>query len=245
MRQTAGIILALDVPSLQEAVGLVKATSPHIHAYKVGLELVHAAMTGRPFDSLREAGAPAIFYDAKLHDIPNTVAGALRAMTPHRLWMVNVHAAGGRRMVRAAAEAVRQNFEQTGHRTLLVAVTLLTSLSAEELQSELQSPCSPEAYVLSLARLAQDAGADGVVASPHEIEAVRRACGPDFVIVTPGIRPFGASTHDQRRTMSPAEAVRRGADYLVVGRAITGAGDPAAAAAEIAREAAAAHAEGD
>ncbi len=227
------IILALDVDSAEQAVRLVEQLKDHVGAFKVGLELISAAGTGI-FESLTSAGAQRIFYDCKLHDIPNTVAGAMRAVARHGLWITNLHACGGSRMVAAAAKALIEESAAAGLAPpLLLGVTLLTSLSEEELASELHVPLSPSDYVVAMARLVRAAGGNGVVASPREIEVVREACGPDFLIVTPGVRPAGVDAGDQRRVMTPGEAVKRGADYLVVGRAITSAADPVEAARRI------------
>lgn len=230
------VIVALDVDSADKAAKLVGQLSGTVGAFKVGLELVNAVGVG-VIRQLEGAGAGRIFYDAKLHDIPNTVAGACRSVARMGVWMVNVHAAGGKRMISAAAEALREGAESAAAPPpMLIAVTLLTSLSTEELHGELLVDRSPCDYMVSMARMAQDAGAAGVVASPHEIDAIREACGTDFVIVTPGVRPAGADQGDQRRTMTPRQAIDLGADYLVIGRPITAASDPNEAARAIAAE---------
>jgi orotidine-5'-phosphate decarboxylase len=230
------VILALDVDNAYQAIRMVGQLGGHVGAFKVGLELVNAAGIGI-FEKLKDAGAARIFYDCKLHDIPNTVAGAARAIARHEVWMMNVHAAGGSRMVSAAADGLRSAASEAGvSPPMLLGVTLLTSISPEELRDELQSGLSTGEYVTAMARLVKRSGGQGVVASPHEIEAVRAACGKDFVIVTPGVRPAGVDAGDQRRTMTPGEAVRRGADYLVVGRAVTAAPDPVDAAQRIVEE---------
>jgi orotidine-5'-phosphate decarboxylase len=230
------LILALDVDNAFQAIRLAGQLREHVGAFKVGLELVNAAGVSI-FEKLRDAGADRIFYDCKLHDIPNTVAGAMRAIARHDLWMTNLHAAGGSRMVAAAAGALAEASAEAGTRApILLGVTLLTSISADELRDELRVPLETGPYVVEMARLVQRAGGNGVVASPHEIEAVREACGSGFVIVTPGVRPAGVDAGDQRRTMTPGEAVRRGADYLVIGRAVTAAEDPVAAAQRIVEE---------
>ena len=223
------IILPLDVDTADSALRLVEALNPHVGAFKVGLELVNAAGP-EIFRRLRNAGAERIFYDAKLHDIPNTVAGAARAAAKHNLWMINVHAAGGSRMIRAAGDALA---ESSVSPPLLIGVTLLTSISPQELRDELRISLSPADYVAAMARLVKDSGGQGVVSSPQEIEVIREACGSEFLIVTPGVRPSGSEADDQRRTMTPAEAIHRGADYLVIGRPITAAPDPQAAAKRI------------
>jgi orotidine-5'-phosphate decarboxylase len=155
--------------------------------------------------------------------------------------MVNLHAAGGRRMIQDAARALADGATDAGLKPpLLLGVTLLTSLSGDELNDELHVRLSTTDYVTAMAKLAQESGAQGVVASPHEIEAVRAACGEAFLIVTPGVRPAGVAAGDQRRTMTPYEAIRRGADYLVIGRAITASDDPVAASDRIVAEVASA-----
>jgi orotidine-5'-phosphate decarboxylase len=226
------VIVALDVDNADSALRLAEGLNPHVGAFKVGLELVNAAGIDI-FDRLYAAGVRRIFYDAKFHDIPNTVAGAARAAARHRLWMINVHAAGGSRMIGAAARALA---DSSSTPPILLGVTLLTSLSEEELSDELQIPLEPSEYVVHMARLVRDSGGQGVVASPLEIEAVREACGRDFLIVTPGVRPAGSDTGDQRRTLTPNEAVRRGADFLVIGRPITAADSPSEAAMRIVEE---------
>lgn len=225
------IIVALDVPELDAALDLAERLAPVVGAVKVGLELFNAEGP-RALTALAATGAR-VFYDAKLHDIPNTVAGALRAALAWRPWMINVHASGGSAMLRAAAEAAGSAGE---HRPLVIAVTLLTSLSPEQVRDELGVARPASEQVVALARLAQDSGLDGVVASPLEAAAIRAACGPAFVIVTPGVRPAGAALGDQQRAATPRAARAAGADYLVVGRPITAAEDPVAAARMIAEE---------
>ena len=173
-----------------------------------------------------------MFLDLKLHDIPNTVAGAVRALLPLRPAMLTLHAAGGGAMVEAAREAAQEAGEA---RPLLLAVTVLTSLDAGALaRTGVADP--PEAQVLRLARLALDNGADGLVCSPREAAAIRAEFGARPVLVVPGVRPAGSAAGDQARTATPAEAVAAGADWIVLGRPLTGAADPAAAAASIAAE---------
>jgi orotidine-5'-phosphate decarboxylase len=173
-----------------------------------------------------------IFLDLKFHDIPNTVAGAVAAAAKlPRVRLVNVHASGGVEMMRAAREAAGSGRS----RPAVLAVTILTSLDAKGLHA-IGLPGSPSSRALALAQLAKRAGMDGVVASAQEVKAIRRACGPKFLIVVPGIRPAATAANDQSRIATPAEAVRAGADYLVVGRPITGARDPRAAALAVANE---------
>ena len=236
MNPNERILVALDVDNLGDAVSLVRRLAGQVGGFKVGLELVNAVGSDL-WARLSDAGAGRIFYDAKFHDIPSTVAGAVRAAVRRRVWMVNVHAWGGVAMLRAAREAAREGADQAGvPAPLLIGVTVLTSIDQAALNEELRVPGTPDEQVTHLARFCQAAGLDGVVASPREVAAVRQACGPDFITVTPGVRPAGVPAHDQARTATPREAVRAGAHYLVVGRAITGAPDPAGAAQAIAEE---------
>ncbi|MCS6777465.1 MAG: orotidine-5'-phosphate decarboxylase [Chloroherpetonaceae bacterium] len=241
MEPAQRIICALDVDNAYRAIQLVQQLRDLVGVFKVGLELVTA--TGiQIFDKLRDAGAQRIFYDAKLHDIPNTVAGAMRGVARLGVWGVTVHASGGRAMLEAAVQAARQAIhsgpdDATPPQTLVLGVTVLTSIDATALHQELHVADPLEAYVVHLAQLAYQAGCDGVIASPQEIEALRGAVpDPDFLIVTPGVRPAGADPGDQARILTPAEALRRGASYLVIGRPITAAPDPVAAARRIAEE---------
>jgi len=230
------IILPLDVDNAPQALRMVEQLKDSVGAFKVGLELVNAAGPGI-FEQLAEAGADRIFYDAKLHDIPNTGAGASRSIAARKLWMTNVHASGGLRMVAAAKDALHTTAASLGVAPpLLLAVTLLTSVSADELRDELHVSMDTAEYVVAMAKMAKQAGADGVVASPKEITAIRESCGVGFLIVTPGVRPAWTEAGDQRRVMTPGEAVKLGADYLVIGRPITAAANPADAAKRILEE---------
>jgi orotidine-5'-phosphate decarboxylase len=229
------IILPLDVDTVDKAVALVELLREDVGAFKVGLELVNSAGLGI-FDEIRCAGAERIFYDCKFHDIPNTVAGAARAAAKMGVWMFNVHCSGGAAMMKAAKEAAVEVAGQAGTKPpLVIGVTVLTSIDERVLNEEMRVPGSVADEVVHLARLAKDSGLDGVVASPHEIELIREACGPGFLVVTPGVRPAGTEVGDQKRVMTPGEAVAKGADYLVIGRPITKADDPRRAAQEIAR----------
>ncbi|MDX1931736.1 MAG: orotidine-5'-phosphate decarboxylase [Capsulimonadales bacterium] len=225
------ILVALDVDSADDALSLARRLVGRIGGVKVGLELVHAAGFDI-FARLRDIGADRIFYDAKFHDIPNTVHGAVRAAAKRGVWMVNVHASGGSAMLRAAREAA----SAMDSPPLLIAVTVLTSIDQAILARDLRVPGTVAEQVIHLARLAEECGADGVVASPQELPLLRERCRPDFVTVIPGIRPAGTSADDQKRIATPGQAVRDGADFLVVGRAITGAPDPVAAAEAILAE---------
>ncbi len=229
------ILVALDVPTSDEAVSLVRALSRSVGGFKVGLELFHAEGPGI-FARLRDAGAERILYDGKFNDIPNTVARAVRAVAQHGLWLLNVHTMAGRATLEAARTAAEEGARANGlPRPRVLGVTVLTSLDAAALRDEVGIPGQVQDIVVRLARLAQSAGLDGVIASPLEAAAVRAACGRGFMIVTPGVR--AAARHDQRRVATPRDTLRAGADYLVIGREITGAGDPSAAAAAIARAA--------
>lgn len=226
-RPTASrVIVALDTTDLGRAAAWAEATAPHVGLFKLGLEffLAHGAAGVRAI-----AGRP-IFLDLKLHDIPNTVAGGVRAVLPMNPRMLTVHAAGGPAMV----EAARRAAEEAGRdRPIILAVTVLTSLDQAALAAT-GVVGSPADQVVRLGRLARAAGADGLVCSPHEVALLREALGPDTTLVVPGIRPSGSAAGDQARIMTPADAVAAGADWIVVGRPITGAADPGAAAAEIA-----------
>ena len=178
-----------------------------------------------------------MFLDLKFHDIPNTVAGAAREATRMGVLMFNVHASGGRAMMKAAAESAATTARETGgRRPVVLAVTVLTSLDRDALSRELSVAASVEGHVLHLARMAAESGLDGCVASPNEIAALRTERGADWVIVTPGVRPAGSDSGDQSRIATPRAAVQAGARYLVVGRPITAASDPARAAEAVLAE---------
>ena len=213
------VIVALDFASADEALDLAKTLDPTMCRVKVGKELFTRA---GPFfvEQLHGLGFE-VFLDLKFHDIPNTVAKACRAAADLGVWMVNVHALGGRRMMQAAREAV----DSANHQPLLIAVTILTSMGEEDLQ-EVGLPENPEENVLRLAKLAESSGLDGVVCSPREVEALRETVGDSFALVTPGVRPAGASTDDQKRVTTPEDAIRIGSSYLVIGRPITQAKNP-------------------
>jgi len=230
------IIVPLDFPTLAEAAGMARRLAGHVAAVKIGKQLFTAEGPAA-IKAMHDLGYR-VFLDLKYHDIPNTVASAVEAAKAHGVWLLNVHASGGPSMMRAAAAAAAGP-----GRPLVIGVTVLTSLSEEEYRATTGTSRSLEAQVSHLAREAQTAGLDGVVASPQEIRAVRGACGPAFLIVTPGVRPADAALNDQRRVMTPGEAVRAGADYLVIGRPITAAPDPVEAVRRIAEECRVARAE--
>lgn len=218
------LICALDTRDLDEACRLARTLSNHAGACKLGLEFIHAHGP-EGIRRVAAAGPERLFLDVKLCDIPNTVAGAVRSLLRLRPWMLNIHALSGLAALKAAREAARED----GGGALLIGVTLLTSLGRQDV-ALVGGTQTPEQLAVRLAILCREAGLDGVVASALEAEAIRRECGDEFLIVVPGIRPAGAGRDDQVRVATPAEAIRRGADWLVVGRAITGAPDPAAAA---------------
>lgn len=229
------LIVALDVSTAREALELARLLQDEVSWVKVGMQLFYGAGP-EIVRKLADLGFQ-VFLDLKLHDIPNTVAGATGNLARLGAAMINVHAAGGREMMAAAVRASREagSASDTG-RPLILGVTVLTSLDQEQLNRDIGIPGTVGECVVTWARLAQEAGLDGVVASPHEIGLIRAACGPGFVIVTPGIRPAGATADDQKRVMTAGEAIRQGADYLVIGRPITKAADPRRAAREIAAQ---------
>lgn len=233
MKPTDRILVPLDTTDVDWAADLAARLKGHVGGIKLGKEFFTA---NGPQGVRRVAtGDQPLFLDLKFHDIPNTVAGAIRSANAVGPFILNVHASGGRAMMEAAVKA---NAEAGPSRPMLLAVTVLTSLSDADLD-DVGVPVSAGDQVVRLARLAQDCGMDGVVCSPKEITLIRAACGPDFKLIVPGIRPAWASTDDQKRIATPADAVAQGADYLVIGRPITGADDPVAAAARIGEELAA------
>lgn len=223
------VIVALDYPSGEAALALVDRLDPARCRLKVGKELF--VRSGPALVETLVARGFAVFLDLKFHDIPNTVAQACRAAADLGVWMVNVHALGGRRMMAAAREAL----ESGPSRPRLIAVTILTSMGADDL-AEVGLHGEPVDNVSRLAALAADAGLDGVVCSPREVPALRRERSEDFLLVTPGIRPAWSAADDQRRITTPAQAIADGSSYLVIGRPITAAEDPMAALARIDQE---------
>ncbi len=237
------LIVALDVSTMAEARALMAELAGEVGMFKAGLELFSSCGT-EIFAAAKETGTK-LFLDSKFHDIPNTVAGACRAVVAHGPALFNLHALGGRKMMEAAKAARDQayealNKEQGGKSQLqkptLIAVTILTSMNAAELEGDLKVAMPMTEMVLHLAAMARDCGLDGVVASAHEASAIRDLCGQDFLIVTPGIRPSWSESNDQSRIVTPADAIARGADLIVVGRPITGAKDKKEAARRIVAE---------
>jgi orotidine-5'-phosphate decarboxylase len=223
------VFCALDTTDVDRAASLAQSLKGHVGGLKIGKEFFTAHGPAGVRRVVPE-GTP-LFLDLKFHDIPNTVAGAVRAATALSPAILNVHAAGGRAMMEAARTAAQESETPPW----VLAVTVLTSLDASDL-ADIGVHGSPADQVVRLATLAQRAGLDGVVCAAQEIAALRRECGPDFKLVVPGIRPANSATGDQKRTMTPAEAAGLGADVLVIGRPITNAPDPAAAAQAIAAE---------
>ena len=226
------LFVAIDTPDIKAARKLVQTVAPITGAIKLGLEFfVHNGPDG--IRQVLDGLSAALFLDLKLHDIPNTVAGAMRAAVALRPTFITLHAAGGEVMMRAAVKAAMEEAEKLGvPRPKILGVTVLTSLTDDDLK--IMGHLIPAAdQVRRLASLAQDCGLDGVVCSPHEIRELRTLCGKTFTLVCPGIRPKGSKTDDQKRTLTPPEACAAGANYLVMGRPITGAKDPAAAAREV------------
>jgi len=238
----SSLIVALDFDSLSSAVKFAKQISDLVGMFKIGNQLFTAAGPA----AVKEAAAlgPGVFLDLKFHDIPNTVAGAvLSAAAMTGVQLVNVHALGGTAMLRAAVQAISAGVPMGADRPRLLAVTILTSMDQKSLR-EVGIGGPPKDRVVKLARLAKKAGVDGVVASVQEAREIRKACGREFLIVTPGVRPkeekASAKKDDQARTATAAEAIRGGADFIVVGRPILAAADPRAAAQSIVDEIAAA-----
>lgn len=220
------LIIALDFPTAEQALAFVKPLDPQQCKLKVGFELFVAA--GPDFVRTLVQQGFAVFLDLKFHDIPNTVASACKAAAQLGVWMINVHASGGAKMMQAAQQAL-QSFENPPK---LIAVTVLTSMDKAQLSGTGVS-ADPDQQVLHLARLTADSGLDGVVCSAQEAGLLRKALGDDFLLVTPGIRPEGSDQGDQSRVMTPAQARDAGVSYVVVGRPITQAADPLVVIAQI------------
>ena len=216
------IIVALDFNDKATCLNLVEQLDPTQVRVKVGKELF--TRTGPAMVETLVNKGFSVFLDLKFHDIPNTVAQAVKAAADLGVWMVNIHASGGSRMMAAARDAIGSGAGVPK----LIGVTVLTSMAAEDLQ-EIGIEATPEQHVLRLAKLAQQSGLDGVVCSAKEVTLLKKECGDDFLLVTPGIRPAGSDQGDQRRTLTPAQAIAAGSDYLVIGRPITAVENPQAA----------------
>lgn len=227
------IVLALDVDTAQEALALVAKLTDYVGVFKIGMQLFNSAGPDI-VHQVHELGGR-VFVDLKLHDIPNTVGAAGKVLTRLNSYMFNVHAAGGREMMRKVAQDASGEALKLGIKApLILAVTVLTSISGQELAEEMfVSDMKVEDLVVKWALMAQESGLGGVVCSPQEIVSIRQACGPDFKIVTPGIRPLWSAANDQKRITTPRQALDQGADYMVIGRPIVQAADPCEAAQRI------------
>ena len=222
MTTLSPIVVALDYPSIDGAMNMARSLDPSRCRVKVGKEL-YTASGPAILEQLHGLGFD-VFLDLKFHDIPNTCAKAVGVAADLGVWMVNVHASGGRKMM----ETARNELEKKRHQPLLIGVTVLTSMDQSDM-AEMGLDVTPAQQVERLAKLAQSSGLDGVVCSANEIDIIRSGCGADFKTVTPGIRPEWAAAQDQKRIMTPEAAVAAGVDYMVIGRPITQADDPAAA----------------
>ncbi|MFG6095467.1 orotidine-5'-phosphate decarboxylase [Leptothoe sp. ISB3NOV94-8A] len=228
------IIVPLDVPTMEDAIALVD-TIPNVTFWKVGLELFVSAGPAM-LEQLKQR-QKRIFLDLKFHDIPNTMAGACRAAAGYGVDLITVHAPAGKVALQAAQAAAMEGAAATGCvPPNLIAVTLLTSINPRALAFELKVSLELQDYALQMALLAQDSGLRGIVCSPQEAEALRRVCGDEFLLVCPGVRPAGSAKGDQQRAMTPSQAIAAGASYLVIGRPITQAENPATAFQQICDE---------
>lgn len=223
------IIVPLDVSDITSAIALLDQL-PEVTFWKVGLELFVA--TGSDILQILKEREKSIFLDLKFHDIPNTVAGACRSAQKYGVDLLTLHAVAGRKALEAAVGALTSDVP----RPKLLAISVLTSLSSRELAFDLKIPLELPEYALQMALLAQESGIDGAVCSPHEVAQLREICGNNFLLVCPGVRPSWSETGDQKRVMTPSQALKAGADYLVIGRPITAAPDPRAAWERICNE---------
>lgn len=223
------VIVPLDVPTVEKAIAWLDKL-PDVCFWKVGLELF--VSTGSDILKILKERQKKIFLDLKLHDIPNTMAGACRSASRYDVDLLTLHATAGRVALKASQEAVHQ----ASAPTKLLAITVLTSLNSRELAFDLKIPLELPEYALQMALLAQESGIDGAVCSPNEVSQLRQICGDEFLLVCPGVRPNWAEAGDQRRVMTPSQAIKAGADYLVIGRPITTAPDPMEAWERICQE---------
>jgi len=233
MKAKDKLMVALDFDTKEKAIDAIQRLEDDVEIFKVGLEL-YLASRGKVVEYLQEKGKK-VFLDLKFMDIPNTVAGAAREAAKMGVFMFNVHVPGGKQMMASAREAVEQVTAGGQQKPLIVAVTVLTSLDQNDLL-QLGITQDVKELVIARAKLAQEAGLDGVVSSPKEAAEIKNVCGYEFVSVCPGVRPTWAATGDQKRIMTPKDAINQGANYLVVGRPITGAADPAEAARKVLEE---------
>jgi orotidine-5'-phosphate decarboxylase len=228
------VIVPLDVPDWESAIALVDQL-PQVVWWKVGLELFTS--TGPKIIEVLKSKEKRVFLDLKFHDIPNTVAGACRSASQYGVDLLTIHAASGKEALKAATEAAQAGAAQAGVKPpKLIAITLLTSISARQLAFDLKIPLELPEYALEMALLSQEAGLDGAVCSPQEAAQLRQTCGDDFLLVCPGVRPTWADIGDQKRSLTPAQAIIAGADYLVIGRPITAATEPELAWKRISEE---------
>lgn len=230
VKVTDRFIVALDFDNRESAMKVVEKLGDLTTRYKVGYRL----LTSAGFDVLDELVQMGkwVFCDMKLHDIPATVAGAVRNLAARKVGAISLHVSGGSAMLKAAVQSIHE----LAHRPQLWGITVLTSLDEGTVKNELLVPFSPQDLAVHLARIARFCGCDGVVASGEEIERIKESCGDDFLVVVPGVRPSWVEKHDQKRVITPAEAIKRGADFLVVGRAVTESDDPVSALMRIADE---------
>ena len=230
------LCLALDVDTLSKAKEMVRLLKDYVGVFKIGLQLF-TKEGPKTVESIRNLGGN-VFLDLKFHDIPNTVGNAARVATKMGAYMFNIHAAGGSEMMRAAVEAVKEESQKSNiPKPIILAVTVLTSINNAILSKEMNLNGEVKDQVLHFAELAQSSNIPGVVASPEEISVIRNKCGSDFIILTPGIRPIWSTTKDdQKRVTTPGEAIRLGADYIVIGRPILNANDPVKASDKILTE---------
>jgi len=234
MKVEQRIIVPLDVPDVESAIALLDQL-PQVVWWKVGLELFTS--TGPTILEVLKSRQKRIFLDLKFHDIPNTVAGACRSAASYGVDLLTIHAASGTEALKSATEAAQQGAAQAGVKPpKLIAITLLTSISAKQLAFDLKIPLELPEYALEMALLAQKAGLDGAVCSPQEVAQLRQTCGDDFLLVCPGVRPTWSDKGDQKRSLTPAQAIKAGADYLVIGRPITTATEPELAWKRISEE---------
>jgi orotidine-5'-phosphate decarboxylase len=229
MTNSDRIIVPLDVPDLETAIALLDLL-PEVSFWKVGLELF--VSTGAEILTILRERQKKIFLDLKFHDIPNTVAGACRSASRYQVDLLTLHATAGRQALEAAKAAIAD----LPSPPKLLAITVLTSLNARELAFDLKIPLELSEYALNLALLGKEAGIDGAVCSPQEVAQLRRVVGDDFLLVCPGVRPTWSTQGDQSRVMTPSQAIKAGADYLVIGRPITNAAEPRVAWAKICQE---------
>lgn len=219
------IIIALDFDNIDKSIEVIQKLDTYVDIYKIGLQLFCAE--GLKVLNLLKDQNKKIFFDCKLHDIPNTVAMASAALVAHGITFFNVHALGGYKMMNACVKSANRIAIEKGFSTpIILGVTLLTSIDQETLQSELDINYNIIDYTVKLAKLAQSAGLSGVVASAKEVNEIKKHCGKDFIVLTPGIRPLWAGSDDQERIVTPGDAIRAGSDYLVIGRPVTFSKDP-------------------